>query len=233
MYCVDSGKQQQAKQQKGEWCGASGFTGYFHGECASGLVCKPDAWMPGAPNTCQEPGKKVCGSFGGNGEKISSKCGAGQVCSRVDTPCRAWAGECVMHCVDSANHQNQKKQQKGEWCGENKFTGVFRGDCASGLVCETDAWMPGTPGVCQKPGKKVGEQCKISGSASVVNGDCGRSLACVTPAAASNTSTTCQQMCAGFGAWGVSGACSAGKSCSCKAHSPWCQWTGQCDMYCC
>jgi len=245
MYCVNATNHHHTKQQEGEWCGASGSTGYFHGECASGLVCEPDVWMPGAPNVCKEPGKKVCGSFGGGSEVVTSICGDGQACEgRASTPCRPWAGECLMYCVNSTSltTDTQTKQQKGEWCGTSGSTGYYYGECADGLVCEfpfIGAWLEGTPHVCQEPSKKVGEECETDGSASSVYGDCGRGLACVaaSPLDASNsTSSTCHQVCGSFGEnhlLRVNQTCSAGQSCSCWTGTPCREWAGECYMYCC
>lgn len=199
--------------------------------------------MLGAPNVCKEPGKQVCGSFGGGAEVVTSTCGAGQVCEgRTDTPCRPWAGECALYCVNSTSATKPSQQQKGEHCGASGSTGYFYGDCASGLVCEPSfvgAWIPGLPHVCQEPSKKVGEQCKTSGSSDSVHGDCGRGLACVAAASSessNSTSSTCHQVCGSFGQhhiMRVNRTCGAGQSCACQAGTPCREWAGECYMYCC
>lgn len=236
-----------AGKSRGERCDMWGSFGYVHSACGSNLTCTPPPASHGmfGQHTCQQ----VCGSFGLDGEKLNGTCSAGQVCTRAETPCRPWAGECFMYCADAANRTSQTKQQKGGWCGAGAgmYTGTFYGECADSLVCEPDVWMPGTfwmpmmpgaPNRCQEPGKKVGEQCSANGVAGSINGDCGHSLACVAPLGKSTASKTCQQMCGV--SWGasnltqkVSGACSAGKSCSCKASMPCHDETGECYMYCC
>jgi len=54
MYC--EGARRRLQQQEGEQCGRSGSTGYFYGDCSSGLQCVPpaDGAAPGTPSICHE-----------------------------------------------------------------------------------------------------------------------------------------------------------------------------------
>jgi len=93
---------QKAGQPEGQQCGLSGSSGYFFGNCSAGLACVPpaDGSPVGTPSICHE----VCGSFGGaDGDHINATCGTGQTCSgKAATPCRPWAGECYLYCLESA-----------------------------------------------------------------------------------------------------------------------------------
>ncbi|CAK0879097.1 unnamed protein product [Prorocentrum cordatum] len=96
-----AGAAMQAKAQEGEQCGSSGSTGYFHGDCADGLVCVPPAAgsLFGAQSICH----RLCGSFGASGDRVDGSCADGQACSgRAAVPCREWAGECYLYCPSSS-----------------------------------------------------------------------------------------------------------------------------------
>jgi len=85
--------------QVGEKCGTSGSTGQYYGPCVSGLVCAPPAnVMPGTSNVCAN----ICGSFGSDGDVVTSGCNRMQSCScRAQTPCSPWkpgAEGCYMYC---------------------------------------------------------------------------------------------------------------------------------------
>lgn len=139
LYCSE-----EPVNQEGEMCGRYGTDGYFYSGCDLGLECVPPTGEAvGAPSTCH----RVCGSFGPQGDEVTSTCGSGQTCSgRSVVPCPAWAGECYLYCTDVPGTGD------GEECGRAGSDGFFYTDCAVGLQCvpPADSDPPGTPSFCRR-----------------------------------------------------------------------------------
>ncbi|CAK0805668.1 unnamed protein product [Prorocentrum cordatum] len=92
LYCAD-----EPFRREGEKCGRAGSDGFFYTDCAVGLQCVPpaDSDPSGTPSFC----RKVCGTFGPDGDTVTGACSNGQTCSgRVAATCPDWARECFLHC---------------------------------------------------------------------------------------------------------------------------------------
>ncbi|CAK0847907.1 unnamed protein product [Prorocentrum cordatum] len=238
----------QTRRVKGSSCGTSGSDGQFYGDCAAGLACVPPAEgaAPGAPSVCH----KVCGSFGADGDEVTSfTCSSGQTCSgKAATPCREWAGECYLYC-DGADRrlsdaQGEGKQLRHERLGRPVLRRLRRWTCvraAGGGRCPRRSQrLP--QGLRQLRGRRGrGDQLHLQqrpdvGSDGHFYGDCSSGLECVPPAegAALGTPSVCHKVCGSFGDDGdeVTGTCSTGQTCSGKAATPCREWAGECYLYC-
>ncbi|CAK0805667.1 unnamed protein product [Prorocentrum cordatum] len=103
-------------------------------------MCVPPASGSGSASTC----RKVCGSFGDRGDKVTSACSGGQSCSgKAARPCPAWAGECALYCDD------EPVRYERQTCGVGTSNGYFFGDCALGLECVPSP-ASDAPGICRK-----------------------------------------------------------------------------------
>jgi len=91
-------------QGVGQQCG-SASSGYFYGNCQSGLTCyRPPNAAPGAHDTCVQ----VCRSDFSNSATGMSACSFGGSCGcYAPTPCRGWAGECIQFCSNTRPTANQ------------------------------------------------------------------------------------------------------------------------------
>jgi hypothetical protein len=139
LYCTE-----ERARQEGEQCGRRGPDGHFYSDCDIGLECVPpmDFAPRGTPNVC----RKVCGSFGPNGAKVTSTCSNGQTClGREGVVCPKTDRDCFLYCTE------EPVKQEGEVCGRIGSDGYFYSGCDIGLECvPPTGQVAGAPNTCQK-----------------------------------------------------------------------------------